>query len=122
MRALIQTLLAPLVWVADKLGTRREVTRDADQQAQVDKACEELALYQFWSEPECIRVRREITRLGLSIETRDARLEPQHSKALKAQGGKLEVPCLHVHEAAGEERWLYGTQRIINYLRGRFGE
>lgn len=122
MRSLIRTLLAPVVWVADRLGTRREVSRDASQQAEVDQACEALALYQFWSEPECIRVRREITRLGLSIETRDARLDPEHSRALKEQGGKLEVPCLYIREASGEERWLYNAQRIIDYLKRHFGE
>ncbi|MFG6179341.1 glutaredoxin family protein [Halomonas sp. THAF12] len=122
MRSLIQTLLAPVVWVANKLGTRREVSRDEPEQARVDQACEGLALYQFWSEPECIRVRREITRLGLEIETRDARLEPEHSKTLREQGGKLEVPCLYIHESESEERWLYGAQPIIDYLKGRFGE
>ncbi len=122
MRSLIRTLLAPVVWVADKLGTSREVARDDERQAEVDEACEDLALYQFWSEPECIRVRREITRLGLQIETRDARLDPEHGRALKEQGGRLEVPCLFIREASGEERWLYGAQRIIDYLKRRFGE
>ncbi|MDN3556490.1 glutaredoxin family protein [Halomonas maura] len=121
MRPSLRTLLAPVVWVANKLGTRREVSRDDAQQAEVDQACETLALYQAWSEPDCIQVRREITRLGLEIETRDVRLDPEHTRVLKEEGGKLEVPCLYIHEPQGEARWLYGAQAIIDYLRERFG-
>ncbi|OBX33753.1 hypothetical protein A8U91_02795 [Halomonas elongata] len=76
MRSLIQTLLAPLTWVSRKLGPAPEVHRDAETQAEVDRACEALALYQFWSCPYCVRVRREITRLALTIEIRDTRLDP----------------------------------------------
>ncbi len=121
MRPSLRTLLAPVVWVANKLGTRREVSRDEAQQAEVDQACETLALYQAWSEPDCIQVRREITRLGLEIETRDVRLDPEHTRVLKEEGGKLEVPCLYIREPAGEAQWLYGAQAIIDYLRERFG-
>lgn len=34
MRLSLRTLLAPVVWVANKLGTRREVSRDDAQQAE----------------------------------------------------------------------------------------
>ncbi|WP_185827541.1 glutaredoxin family protein [Halomonas nitroreducens] len=122
MRSVIRTLLAPVIWVADKLGTSRQVSRSEAQQAEVDQACETLALYQAWSEPDCIQVRREITRLGLEIETRDVRLDPENTRALKEEGGKLEVPCLYIREPQGEERWLYGAQVIIDYLREQFGE
>ncbi|SHJ87734.1 glutaredoxin family protein [Halomonas caseinilytica] len=121
MRSLIQTLLAPVVWVAEKLGTRREVVRDESEQARTDQACESLALYQFWSCPYCVRVRRELTRLALTIEIRDIRLDPEHRRALLEGGGKAQVPCLRIEEG-GETRWLYESSDIIGYLRRRFGE
>ncbi|CBV43051.1 glutaredoxin family protein [Halomonas elongata] len=121
MRPLIQTLLAPLTWVSRKLGPAPEVHRDAETQAEVDRACEALALYQFWSCPYCVRVRREITRLALTIEIRDTRLDPEHRRALLEGGGKVQVPCLRIEEG-GETRWLYESSDIIGYLRRRFGE
>ena len=121
MRTLIQTLLAPLTWVSKKLGTAPEVNRDAAAQAEVDRACEALALYQFWSCPYCVRVRREITRLAVNIEIRDTRLDPEHRRALIEGGGKGQVPCLRIEEN-GETRWLYESSDIVDYLRRRFGE
>lgn len=122
MRPLLNTLLAPLVWVVEKLGTSREVSRSADEQAQVDEACKALALYQSWHCPYGLKVRREMTRLGLDIEIRDVRFDPEHRRTLQEEGGKFQTPCLRIQEADGEERWLYRSDAIIDYLRHRFDE
>ncbi|MFY0990041.1 glutaredoxin family protein [Halomonas sp. C05BenzN] len=121
MRSPLRMLLAPLQWVAEKLGTSPEIERSAEDQARVDRECEGLALYQFRADPECIQVRREITRLNLDIEVRDAQLDPDHRRALKEQGGKEQVPCLRIAAEGPPDRWLYGTRAIIAWLRERFG-
>ncbi|GHC33965.1 glutaredoxin family protein [Aidingimonas halophila] len=118
---IVGKILAPVIWVADTLGTSREVQRDDASQAEVERACRQLILYQFMSCPFCIKVRREMTRLDLPIEVRDARLDPEHRQALKAGGGRIQVPCLHITHDDGREEWLYESDDIIAYLRRRFG-
>ncbi|PXX98674.1 glutaredoxin family protein [Halomonas sp. LBP4] len=122
MTPLLKTLLAPVAWVADKLGPSAEVERRPDAQARVDRECERLALYQFRADPDCIQVRREIIRLNLAIEVRDAQLDPDHRRALKEEGGKVQVPCLRIAADEGPDRWLYDTRAIIAWLRRHFGE
>lgn len=121
MRPLWKTLLAPVVWVAEKLGTSQEVRRSEDEQAEVDQECQALALYLSWRCPYGLKVKRTLTRLGLEIEERDVRLDPEHRRALEEQGGKFQTPCLHIDEPDGGERWLYDAEAIIDYLHTRFG-
>ncbi|XKE44436.1 glutaredoxin [Halomonas organivorans] len=120
MRPWWKRLLAPVVWVAERLGTSQEVHRNAEEQAEVDKECEGLALYLAWRCPYGLKVKREITRLGLAIEERDVRLDPDHRRTLEEEGGKFQTPCLRIREADGGERWLYESEAIIDYLRTRF--
>lgn len=120
MRPLWKALLTPLIWVAERLGTTQEVHRDPEAQARVDRDCEALTLYLAWRCPYGMRVKREVTRLGLDIAERDVRLDPEHRRALEAGGGKAQTPCLHIREADGGERWLYESAAIIDYLRTRF--
>jgi glutathione S-transferase len=80
-----------------------------------------LALYQVRSSPECIQIRREIIRLGLTIEVRDAQLDFDHRQALEQEGGKLEAPCLRIARDDGPDEWLYEAEAIKRYLHRRFG-
>ncbi|MBS9404563.1 glutathione S-transferase N-terminal domain-containing protein [Halomonas sp. TRM85114] len=121
MPSLLKKMLAPLEWVADKLGTSAEVERSPEEQARVDQACQHLALYQFRSCPFSIKVRREITRLNLKIEVRDAQLDPEHRRELKEGGGKVQVPCLRIANPDGPAQWMYESRDIIAWLRQRFG-
>ena len=68
-----------------------------------------------------IRVRREFTRLNLKIEVRDAQLDPEHRRALKEGGGKVQVPCLLISHPDDADQWLYESRDIIAWLRQRFG-
>lgn len=121
MSSLLKKVFAPLEWVAGKLGTSAEVERSPEEQARVDQACQNLAFYQFRSCPFSITVRREITRLNLNIEVRDAQLDPEHRKALREGGGKVQVPCLLIADPDGPDQWLYESRDIIAWLRQRFG-
>ncbi|GGW27394.1 glutaredoxin family protein [Vreelandella hamiltonii] len=117
----LRVLLAPVMLVSEKLSTPRSVERSAEEQAEVDAACEALALYQFRSCPFCIKVRKEMARLGLKIELRDAQLDPDHKQSLLEGGGKVKVPCLRIAHEDGREEWLYESDEINRWLHQRFG-
>lgn len=117
----LRVLLAPVMLVSEKLSTPRSVERSTEEQAEVDAACEALALYQFRSCPFCIKVRKEMARLGLKIELRDAQLDPDHKQALLEGGGKVKVPCLRIAHEDGREEWLYESDEINRWLHQRFG-
>ena len=112
----VRVLLAPVM-----LSTPKAVERTPEEQAQVDAACQQLALYQFRTCPFCIKVRKEIARLGLNIELRDAQLDPAHKQALLEGGGKVKVPCLKITDDAGQATWLYESDEINRWLHRRFG-
>ncbi|MCL7930060.1 glutaredoxin family protein [Halomonas llamarensis] len=118
----VRLILAPVMLISEKLSTPKSVERTSEEQAEVDKACETLALYQFRTCPFCIKVRKEMARLGLNIEHRDAQLDPAHKKALQEGGGRVKVPCLKITHNDGHDEWLYESDDIIAYLRRRFGQ
>ena len=78
----LRLVLTPFMLLSEKLSTPESVTRSAEEQARADEASKDLALYQFKACPFCIKVRKEIARLGLNIETRDAQHDPEHRAAL----------------------------------------
>lgn len=117
----VRVLLAPVMLISEKLSTPKAVERTPEEQAQVDAACQQLALYQFRTCPFCIKVRKEIARLGLNIELRDAQLDPAHKQALLEGGGKVKVPCLKITDDAEQATWLYESDEINRWLHQRFG-
>lgn len=117
----VRLVLAPVMLISEKLSTPKSVERPPDEQAAVDQACQSLALYQFRTCPFCIKVRKEIARLGLNIETRDAQLDPAHKQALQEGGGKVKVPCLKISHEDGRQEWLYESDAINHWLHQRFG-
>ncbi len=129
MRILIRTffrglrlVLAPVMLISEKLSTPSAIERSPDDQARADAACGSLALYQFRTCPFCIKVRKEIARLGLDIELRDAQLDPDHRRELAEGGGRVKVPCLRITHDDGTDEWLYESDAINAWLHRRFGE
>lgn len=116
----LRLVLTPFMLLSEKLSTPKGMTRTAEEQAIVDEASKDLALYQFSACPFCIKVRKEIARLGLNIETRDAQHDPQHRAALETGGGRIKVPCLKIRQDDGSERWLYESSEIKTWLQERF--
>lgn len=116
----LRLLLTPFVLVFEKLTTPAAVARRADDQAAIDAAASDLALYQFRTCPFCIRVRRELARLGVTVELRDAQHDPEHRAALEAGGGRVKVPCLRIAHDGGHDEWLYESDAINAWLRERF--
>lgn len=73
--------------------------------------------------PFCAKVRHEIARLSLDLPLIDVQPAGQHRQALIEQGGFAKVPCLKIVDGAGKSeisQWLYDSDKIIGYLRGRF--
>ena len=95
--------------------------RSAEQQARIDARTAGLALYQFRACPFCVRVRHAMRRMGLNIELRDARGDPQRAAELRHEGGRYQVPCLRIEEN-GEITWLYESADIIAWLEQRFAQ
>lgn len=116
----LRLILTPFMLISEKLSTPESITRSAEEQARADEASKHLALYQFKACPFCIKVRKEIARLGLNIETRDAQHNPEHRAALEAGGGRIKVPCLKIQQDDGSERWLYESDEIKAWLQDRF--
>ncbi len=116
----LRVILGPVLLLKERLSAPQGLVRTAEAQQQVDKQCQDLALYQFTTCPFCIKVRQEMRRLSLDIELRNTRNDEGHREALLMGGGKTQVPCLKITDANGNSRWLYESGDIIAYLRERF--
>lgn len=114
--------LGRLIILFDCLTRPASVKRSPQQRAALDASTASLALYQFKTCPFCVRTRRTIHRLGLNIETRDARNDPNWRNELIEQGGKFQVPCLRISNEDGSVDWLYESNDINRYLDQRFGQ
>lgn len=116
----LRTVLGPVMLAKEALTRPKGLVRSPDAQEAVDLACRNLALYQFKTCPFCIKVRQEMHRLSLNVAQLDAQHDGPARSALLKGGGKAKVPCLHITDASGASRWLYDSEKIIAYLRGRF--
>ena len=116
----LRTVLGPVMLLKENLTRPKGVVRAQAVQDAVNQQCKSLALYQFKTCPFCIKVRQEISRLSLNIERIDAQHEGANRQALLSGGGKAKVPCLKITDKAGKTEWLYDSEKIIAYLRGRF--
>jgi glutaredoxin len=116
----VRLVLTPVILLMEKLTTPKPMSRSAEDQAAVDSACKDLALYQFQACPFCVKVRKEIARLGLNVELRDARNDERHRADLDNGGGRIKVPCLRVTHSDGQDKWIYESDEINQWLRARF--
>lgn len=112
--------LGRIIAAISVLTQGKAMARTPDEQAHVDTACEDLALYQFQSCPFCVKVRRQIHKLNLPIELRDAKNNEQFRNELAEDGGRIKVPCLRIKEN-NDIQWMYESNDINAYLQQRFG-
>lgn len=118
----LRLILGPVMLLKERLSRPQGIVRPPAVQAKVDKQCRSLALYQYQTCPFCIKVRREIRRLSLDLQHLDAQHDGPNRQALVAGGGQAKVPCLKIADRSGKIEWLYESEDIIAYLRGRFAE
>ena len=116
----LRLILTPVVLLSEKLGTPTAISRAPEAQARADAESAKLALYQFRACPFCIKVRKEIARLGVNLETRDAQHDQQHRAELEKGGGRIKVPCLLIRHEDGRQEWLYESDAIKSWLQDRF--
>ena len=116
----IRWILGQIIIFIDWITRPKPVQRSAEAQAEVDKQTENMALYHFQMCPFCVKTRRQIHRLGLNIENRDARNDEKWNQELINEGGKYQVPCLKISKADGSVQWMYESSDINQYLDETF--
>ena len=118
---LIRWPLGQIVILVDWITRPRIPDYSPEKWAEMDATTSTMKLYHFKQCPFCVKTRRTMRRLGLNIETRDARNDPQWNSELIREGGKYQVPCLRLVKEDGSMEWMYGSNDIIRYFDQRFG-
>ncbi len=116
----IRWILGKIILFIDWLTQPPHPAHTPRKQAKLDAQTEHMALYQYAACPFCVKTRRAIRRLGLNIECRDAKNNPEFRQELESQGGKQQVPCLRIEKEDGTITWMYESSDIIAYLQKRF--
>ncbi len=116
----IRWILGQIIIFIDWATRPKPIQRSAAAQAEVDKQTENMALYHFQMCPFCVKTRRQIHRLGLNIENRDARYDEKWNQELINEGGKYQVPCLKITKDDGSVEWMYESTDINQYLEEKF--
>jgi len=116
----IRWTLGKIILFFDALTRPKPMQRASDEQAKVDAQTPQMSLYQYLACPFCVKVRRQMRRLNLNIDTRDAKGDPDYKQELAEHGGKLQVPCLRIEEPGKPVEWLYESNAINQYLEQRF--
>ncbi len=96
------------------------LVREPKRQQEVDQQCQQLTLYKYQTCPFCIKVRQEMRRLSLQIDQLDAQHDQGNRADLISGGGQVKVPCLKITDTNGSSQWMYESDAINQYLRGRF--
>ena len=116
----VRWLLGQIIIFIDWITRPKPVQRSAELQKEVDQQTKNIVLYQFQQCPFCVITRRQIHRLALNIEKRDARNNAQWNQELISEGGKYQVPCLKITANEGSVEWKYESADINKYLEERF--
>lgn len=81
----------------------------------------DLILYHYDWCPFCVRVRRVVERLGISLEERNIITHREYRQELAQARGRATVPVLRIRNEGGEDEWMPESRDIIRYLEQRFG-
>jgi glutaredoxin len=117
----LRIVLGPFMLLWEVLSRQHPMLRPSVLQAQVDQDCRSLVLYHFKTCPFCIKVRKEMHRLALPVEKRDAQHDAKNKADLLQGSGRDQVPCLKVTGVDGQVQWIKDSGAIISYLNQRFG-
>lgn len=113
---IIRWPIGQLILLLSFIFSPKAVKRGVDEQQELDKSTENLALYQLPACPFCVKVRRSIKRNALKIELRNISCNDGFRQELISEGGKCTVPCLRI-EKDEKVQWLYESGDIVNYLQ-----
>jgi glutaredoxin len=120
MMRVIRFVLGRIILFLNWLIQPRALVRETGLQRLVDQQTKNLTLYQFKACPFCVKVRRQILRLGLNIELKDAQNDAQAINELLQGGKHLQVPCLRIQDGT-QTQWMYESSDINAYLQKQFG-
>ena len=112
--------LGNVIVFLDWISRPAKMKRTPEDQARVDAEAQQLSLYQFHACPFCVKTRRTLHRLYVSVALKDAKGNPEYRQELEQEGGKIQVPCLRINEN-GKTTWMYESKQIDQYLSERFG-
>lgn len=117
---LIRFILGRIILFFDRITSPRSMERSESDQLKVDQKAQQYRLYELPACPFCVKVRREIKRLGLNISRLNVKTDANAMEELMAQAGKYQVPCLRVDDGNGASKWIYESSDIIDLLRKEF--
>lgn len=120
MMSTIRWILGKIILFLDWISSPKKPRHAPERQTELDTQTANMAIYQYAACPFCIKIRRAVRRLGLNIELRDAKNNPEYRRELEQQGGMQQVPCLRIEES-GSVTWMYESSDIADYLKQRFG-
>lgn len=124
MRLILKMLregLGRIIILVDYLTRPTPLKRSKPEQAKVNAQLANLALYQFYACPFCIKTRRALRRLNLPMQTRNIGEGSDFRQELQAATGKVKAPCLRIQEG-DQVQWLFESNDIIEYLEKRFDQ
>lgn len=113
---LVRNGLGLVIVFIDWVSRPKTIKRTEYEQNKAQAAVDNTALYQFFACPFCVKTRRAIHQLNVNIEARDINKQANFRAELEKEGGKVKVPCLRIEEA-GQVRWMYESDQIIEYLQ-----
>lgn len=116
---IIKSTFWELFAIANDLTIPKKIHREVEEQEKLDKVASNMVLYQYYSCPYCVKIRRIIHRLNVRIELRDIRKNESYRKELEDKGGKLQVPCLRINNKENLI-WLYESNEIKRFLYNNF--
>ena len=104
MMTLIRKILGFLILTFDRLFTPAvEVSRTPADQSALDQKLSNWTLYHLEACPFCVKVRRQMKRLAITIPLKEINARPENHQELM-KGGKLDqVPCLRYRDDLGAE-------------------
>lgn len=114
----IRNALGLIIVFFDWLTKPKVAIRSAEEQQAAQQAMEGHSLYQFYACPFCVKTRRAIRALGITVEERDINKNPEHRSELEVGGGRVKAPCLRIDNGEGVQ-WMYESNDIIAYLEQR---
>lgn len=128
---IIRFLLGRLILMINRITLPKPIQRPQQQQKQLDDLTRHLYVYEMLACPFCVKVRREIHRLGLNIETINVKQSKREMDRLINEGGKFQVPCLRIGppfkpdsikntDKSNDDqayKWLYESDQIIEHIQ-----
>jgi glutaredoxin len=117
MMTLIRKILGFLILTFDRAFTPKpEVNRTPENQSALDQKLSQWTLYHLEACPFCVKVRRQMKRLLITIPLKEINADSSHHAELM-KGGKLDqVPCLRYTDETGAEKWMYESSDINAFL------